>query len=580
MQLFKDRDISVDVHGLLQRGGLKNDILAAITGAVAGIPQAMAFAIIAGVNPIYGLYAAVVATIIAGFTTNAPLMTVAPTNALALAAGSVIAQRANGSPLEYLVTLTVLIGIFQLIVGMLQLGHLTRFVSNAVMTGFISGAGLLIVLGQLSNMTGISAEGSNPLFSFADWATHIAQLDPQTTFVGIGAIFLLLILNRTPLKSFSLLLMLLVSAGVVGLLGWQDVQLVQDISLIPASVPNPMLPNLTYATDLIVPAVAIGILGLVQSAGVAQSIKEKTDAKSHISRDFIGQGLANIAGGIMRGVPSGGSISRTAVNLQSGAQTRLANILAGGLIALSMVLFGGLIEQIPLAALAGLLIVSAVNLIDPDDIRTVWQTYRPARLAMSATFASTLVLPLEYSIYVGMILSVLLYLQTAARSAHLVQLIPTDDGGFIEADPPKTLDKDMHEPLILTIYGDPYFGAVQSLAEQFPFVKDVSAPTIILRMRGLDVVGSTFLVLLRDYAAKLREKGGHLVLTGVSENLAKELEKARLHDLISDREIFMSEDKLLKSTQKALNVYRDAHPDNGNHHTDDDTDNEDNDGSE
>jgi SulP family sulfate permease len=576
LQFFDDVDVSADVPGLLQRDGLKNDIIAGITGAVAGIPQAMAFAIIAGVSPIYGLYAAVVATIIAGFTTNAPLMTVSPTNALALAAGSVIAQRANGGVLEYLVTLTVLIGLFQLIVGMLQLGRLTRFVSNAVMTGFISGAGLLIVLGQLSNLTGISAEGSNPLFSFADWATHLAQLDPRTTLIGIGSILLLVILNRTPLESFSLLLMLLVSAGVVWVLGWQDVRLVQDISLIPASVPNPMLPNLNYAPDLVVPAIAIGILGLVQSAGVAQSIKEETGANSNISRDFVGQGLANIAGGIMRGMPSGGSISRTAVNIQSGAQTRLANILAGVLIALSMVLFGGLIEQIPLAALAGLLIVSAVNLIDMDDIRTVWQTYPPARLAMTATFASTLVLPLEYSIYIGMILSVLLYLKTSSRSAHLVQLVPTDDGGFIEVDPPETLDKQMDAPLILTIYGDPYFGAVQSLAEQFPFVKDASAPTIILRMRGLDVVGSTFLVLLRDYAAKLRENGGHLVLTGVSEDLAKELDKARLHDLISDREIFRSEEKLLKSTKKALNVYRDAHPDNG----EDDSNNDDNDRSE
>ena len=316
-----------------RRDTLLQDITAGLTGAVAGAPQAMGFALIAGVNPIYGLYAAFIGTIVGAFTSGSTFMTIAPTNAVALVVFSTLGGSGPVS-IEQMVVLTLLVGIIQLAFGVMRLGDVTRFVSNAVMTGFITGAGLLIILGQLGHVNGHEAQAvtgwplqlSKSLPVFWDWFTHLPQSHIHTLIIGVTATVMIATLHHTRLKNVATLVAIIVTTLFVQLAGWSDVA---TVSRVPAGLPLPVLPQIQYVPQLASAALAIAVLALVQSAALTQTVREPDGSVADTNRDFVAQGLANIASGFFQGLPAGGSLSRTAVNISAGARTRFANIFAG-----------------------------------------------------------------------------------------------------------------------------------------------------------------------------------------------------------------------------------------------------------
>jgi SulP family sulfate permease len=391
------------------RRDLASDLGAGLTGATAGVPQAMAFALVAGISPVYGLYTAFVSTIVSSLAGSSVFMTTGPTNALAVVVGSTLAPfRESGDLLTRLVTLTFLVGVIQLGLGLLRLGGLARFVSAAVMTGFVTGAALLVLLGQIGNLTGISTGDHDRILSqMGELIAHLTHLHGPTLAAGVITMSLILLLHKTRFTSYATLIAISVTGLGIALSGGaaHGVALVRDLSPIPHGLPGPRLPQPALMGELFSAALAIAVLGLVQTAALAHSIKEPGGRTPDPSREFMGQGLGNLAGALFQSMPAGGSLSRTAVNINAGARTRWANVWAGGFVALIMLLFGSLVERIPLAALAGHLIVAAGSLISLPRMRFVWRASWAGRWAMAATFASTLILPLQYSVYVGVFLS-------------------------------------------------------------------------------------------------------------------------------------------------------------------------------
>ncbi len=534
------------------RSHLVADLLAGATGAIAGTPQAMAFAIIAGISPVYGLYTAIVSTIVGTLVQSSTFMTIGPTNALALAVGSTLAPFAgDGSQIERLVTLTLLVGLFQLVFGLLRLGDITRFVSNAVMTGFITGAACLIIMGQLTHLVGYEGPGGGgALGSLWDLLTHLPQIDPATTVIGVMATVIIYRLHHTRYRSIATMTAIIITALLVAILGWGQVKLVRELSTIPNILPPFVLPTLQYAPDLLTSALAIALLALVQSAGISKTVHEPDGSTSNISRDFVGQGAANLAGAFFQNMPSGGSLSRTAVNVAAGARTRLANIYAGLMVAAILLLLGSLTERIPLAALAGHLLVAASSLIKLDEIRMVWRVSRTARAVMLATFGATMVLPLEYSIYIGVGLSLLMYAYTSSNRLTVVQLVPTDDHHFREAPVPKTLAGG--QPTVIGVYGNLYFAAVETLAHALPDPGEAERPVVVLRLRGNEYLGSTGIHLLERYATQLRAAGGRLMLAGISPAVADQLERTGTLDWLGRENVFTAGETLFRATEDAL----------------------------
>ncbi len=544
-----------------QRNNLRADFLAGITGAIAGAPQAMGFALIAGVSPLYGLYGAVVATIVGAFSSSSTYMTIAPTNALSLLVFSTLATDGDVT-IEKLFLLTFLTGIFQLLFGIFKLGSLTRFVSNAVMTGFIVGAGLLIILGQISHLNGYephyeglwASQLTKTLPNFADWLIHLPQSHPQTLIIGIVSVIIIAGLHETRFKSIATLVAIIVTSIWVNLTGWSDVPLVRDMASIPAGLPLPVIPPFQYTLELIPSALAMAVLALVQSSGITQSITEPDGSHPDTNRDFIAQGLANIVGGFFQNMPAGGSLSRTAVNISAGAKTKLANILSGVFIAVILLSFGSLIEQITLAALAGHLVVAAFSLFKFDIIKMVWNVRISGRIAFVTTFASTLILPLEYSIYIGVILSLALFAYSAALRLEVVRLIPEENNLYKAVTPPETLpDSDI---IIFSVHGHMFFAAVKQLEMKLPDAETCHNTIVILRIRNNDYLGSTGIRFLREYKRNLEAHGGRLILAGLSTNVHNQLERTHMFQEFGADNIFDASNIYFEATGNAYQYAR------------------------
>ena len=526
------------------------DILAGATGAVAGAPQAMGFAIIAGISPLYGLYTAVVATIVGSLTTSSVYMTVGPTNAVALVVGGALLSFQGQDLLGHLITLTLMVGVFQLLFGVLKLGSLMRFVSNAVMTGFISGAALLIILGQLPALVGLeeSAQG-NSLQRVSDWLMHANLWNGETAVIGILSLVIIYGLHHTRFKSIATLVAMVITSVLVGLMGWTEVPLVKDLSLIPSGLPQFMLPNPAYIPGLATSALAIALLASLQAAGITRSVPQPDGSTASVRRDLIGQGLANIAASFFQSMPSGGSLSRTAVNVSAGARTRLANFTAGILVAGVLLALGSLIEMIPLASLSGHLIIAAFTLLRLDAIRKVWRVSYSGRTAMMITFISTLLLPLEVSIYIGIFISLLLYIYSSATDIKVVRLLPLKDNHFREAPLPSTFPAD--EPLVISVSGNLYFAAISRLAQLLPNPETATTPpVVILRLRDNFYLGTTGITFLKEYAHRLEVQGGKLILAGISDRVRGQLE--RTGEAKSLEPIFFADDVIFSATEQAI----------------------------
>jgi len=536
------------------RHDLADDALAGLTGAIAGAPQAMAFAIVAGVSPVYGLYAAIVSTIVAGLTGISTYMTTGPTNALAVVVGSTLAPFAGSDNIAArLITLTFLVGVIQVTIGLLRLGSLTRFVANSVMTGFVTGAALLVLLGQLDHLTGIPADSHSLILpKLAEMVSHLTQLHLPTLSVGIATIIIIVCLHRTRFSSFATLVAIIVTSIGIALTNGNahGIELVSDLSSIPNSLPEMSLPEPELMSEMMLAALALAVLGLVQTAALAQGIDEPGNQSPAASREFVSQGMSNILGGLFRGMPAGGSLSRTAVNIKAGARSRWANIWAGVFIALIMILLSGLAERIALAALAGHLVVAATTLISPARIRFIWDASWTGRWAMGVTFISTLVLPLQYSVYVGIVLSLVLYIQQSSQ-LHITRLAPMGGYLFREAPVPSILPD--NEPTIISVSGHLYFAAMRDLEQRLPKPNGVRRPVVILRLRGDTLLAGTGTTALVNYAQQLRANGGKLVLCGVEDPVLETLQRTGALSQLGKENVFHANDVLLTSLQQALN---------------------------
>jgi SulP family sulfate permease len=541
------------------REHLSADLMAGLTWALVNIPQGMAYALLALANPAAGLYTLMIATPVAAIFTSSVFMNVSSTSAVSVAVGDTMATIPQDQRVGAMVVLVLLIGIFQFLSGLFRLGYFIRFISNAVMTGFMAGVAMLIILGQLGDLTGYESTFSNKVLQTADLILNWQKADYATTAMGIITIMLILAFERTRYRKFAYLIALIGVTFAVAIMPDRVVEsivLVRDISEIPNSLPMPVLPEWEYIPSLIAPAVAIGIIALVQGAGVSQSYPNPDGKYPNPSRDFAGQGLANIAVSFFQGIPAGGSLSGTAVLVDSGARSRWANIFAGIFVAIITLLAAGLIELLPMTALGAMLIVIGIRLIDANGIRTVWQTNPFARAAMVITFVFTLLAPLQIAVVVGVVVSILLYVARQANEVQIVRWIwPPDGYGFPEEMPaPKDLPN--HEVTVLNVYGSLFFAGASTLEDTLPAAEDADGAVVILSLRGRDDIGSTFNGVLQRYARTLARNNSLLLLSGISENVYDQLIRTKAMNTIGKENVFLATPKLGQSLNQALRAAR------------------------
>jgi SulP family sulfate permease len=534
----------------LRRGTLRDDAAAGLVLGVQSVPDGLAAGLLAGVSPLAGLYGYLVGTIVGAVATSSAFMVVQGTGAMAIVIADVPAVHASDGGARALFTLAILTGIVMLAAGLLKLGALLRFVSNAVMVGFINAVGVNIVLGQLANLTGYAAVGPNRVVRALNTLVSPGQLHWRSIAVGLTTIVLILLLERTRVGSLGLVVAVVVTSGAVIAIGWRDVAALNDLGIAVGGLPTPAWPLLSQIPVLIVPALSLAFVGLVQGAGISANFVNPDGSYPDPSRDFVGQGVANVASGFLQGMPVGGSLSASALNKAAGARSRQAAVIAGIVMAIVMVAFGGVIGNVAMPALAGLLILVGVRTIKPADLSSVWRTGAVQKAVLVVTFSLTMLIPLQYAVLVGVGLSFVLHVIRQSNQVTIRRRVYDTDGSVIETDPPAELPGS--EVVVLQPYGSLFFAAAPVLEAALPAVGERSRRSVvILRLRGRSDLGTTFMDVLNRYAVSLAAVGSRLVIVSANERIQEQLAITGITGVIGPENVYVGDERVGATVRRA-----------------------------
>jgi SulP family sulfate permease len=533
------------------RDTLRQDAIAGVVLGVQSVPDGLATGLLAGVNPLSGLYGYMLGTLGGALATSSAFMAVQGTGAMAMIIVDVPAVHEASDPARALFTLSILTGVVMLFAGLLRLGSVLRFVSNAVMVGFINAVGVNIILGQLANLTGFSAEGPNRVIRAFQTFLHPSQWDLATLAIGVATVVLIVILERTRVGAMGLVIAVIVTSAAAIALDWTTVATLNDVGVTVSSLPRPETPMLTLIPVLLLPAFSLAFVGLVQGAGISASFPNPDGRYPDASRDFIGQGVANVASGIFQGMPVGGSVSATALNRAAGARSRQSLVFTALVMAVVVVAFGGVVGHVAMPALAGLLILIGIRTIKPENLRSVWGTGTVQKVVLVVTFVLTMIIPLQYAVLVAVAVSILLHVVRQSNRVAIRRQRADADGYLLESDPPPTLPAG--EVVILQPYGSLFFASTPVVENLLPAVSATSRGSVVLlRLRGHDELGSTFIQMLLRYARELAAVDSRLVLVSTSERIDEQAAVAGLVDVIGTDALYRGDERAGATLKRAV----------------------------
>jgi sulfate permease, SulP family len=540
----------------------KTDLAAGLTVAMVAIPQSMAYASIAGVNPIYGLYTAIIPAIVASLFGSSSHLVTGPTNAIALTtSGVLIMLIGQDSYTEYVFLLSIASGAIMLVLGLLRLGWLVRLMSNAVLTGFLTGAAFLIILNQIVNLLGLPPADTHTTQGVLHHLfAQLGQVNWLVLAIGAANIILILIGRKLWSRLPSAMITILLTSGIVQLFHWDSrgVHIIGDFNNIGQiglrfhipSVPFPMGQDMFQT--IWVGASAIAMISLVEALSVAKAIGLQTGQRIDASREFVGQGLASLIGGFFQAIPTSGSLTRSAINFGSGAVTRVAGILSGVFVLVAMLLLKSWIIYIPIVSLSGIVIISALQLIDVGQLRIVWFASPRSWFVLITTFITVLFLPIQVSIFLGMVLSISLYLFESSK-VDFIYMEPTSDGQFVEVNF-QDLQEKQPRIMVVNLDGALYFAAVEDLENKFHQTLDSDVEVIILRLRNTRLVGSTAMTSLGPLIQHARREGVTILFSGVPSEIAASFRKSGVSEIIGEDHIFIATPVPYQSTHKAYEL--------------------------
>jgi len=502
---------------------LKADLFAGLTVAVVALPQSMAYAIIAGLPVEYGLYASIVPTIIGClWGSSAHLITGPTTTASLVVFGALSSIAQPGSPpyIELAFLLAAMAGVIRIVMGMARLGVLLNYISHSVLLGFTSGAAVLIMFKQLPALLGIHVEGGHGFVrSLVELVTHLDQFHPLTFVLGLIVIAVILaIKRRRPDWPGTLIAMVLV--GILLTVFHLDGRGVRVVGAISGSLPPFHLPHLEllHQIGVLAPAaLAITILGLMEAISISQSIADQTRQRLNVNREFIGQGLANLMAAFFSGYPCSGSFTRSAVNYRAGGKTPMSGVISGLAVGATVLLAGPLAAKLPLSALSGVLVVVAYQLIRVKDIRRALRATRSDAAVMVVTFLFTIFLNLEFSIYVGVLLSIGLHL---AKTSHprIYSVVPDLATGKMVGHAQGQTCCQMD---ILQIEGSIFFGSAAFVLEdcQRRLRHHPHVSHLLIRMHHVNTLDASGIHVLEILLESIRERGGGIYFAGVNQRV-------------------------------------------------------------
>ncbi|HEY6911565.1 MAG TPA: SulP family inorganic anion transporter [Myxococcales bacterium] len=523
---------------------LRADLVAGLTGALVVLPQGVAFATIAGLPPEYGLYSAMVPAVIAALFGSSWHLISGPTTAISIVVFSVVSPLAEpGGPdfIRLALTLTLMVGALQLAMGLLRMGALVNFISHTVVIGFTAGAAILIASSQLKNFFGVEiARGASFHQTIRALVAQAGKIDPYVTSVAM-----ITLLSGMALKRRYPRLPYMIGAMLVGSIAGAVVnhlagtQVIRTVGALPATLPPLSLPifSVPLFKELAGSAVAVTMLALTEAVSIARAIAVRSEQRIDGNQEFIGQGLANLLGSFFSSYASSGSFNRSGLNYEAGARTPLAAVSGSFFLAAILLLVAPLAAWLPIAAMAGILMLVARGLIDVKHIKGIVKASRPETGILAATFLATLFLDLEYAIYVGVGLSLALYLNRSSQPA--VRVVAPD-----HRDPRRRFSSEglaeCRQLKIVEVHGPLFFGAIghvqgrlQQMADQNPQQKHV-----LIVADGISFADIAGAEMLASEARRRQKEGGGLYLVGVRQRTMEMLSTGGYLAVIGEENVF------------------------------------------
>jgi SulP family sulfate permease len=544
---------------------LKADFIAGLTGAIVVLPQGVAFATIAGMPPQYGLYAGMIPAIVAALFGSSRQLVSGPTTAASVVLFSALSIHATPGSADYValaLTLTFMVGVLELALGLARMGALVNFISHSVVVGFTAGAALLIAAKQLKNFFGVEMDSSGHLTEIVSrFFQHIDGINPYATLVAVITLLAGLAakrwLKQIPYMIVALVVGTLASVALNAYVG-AAVTHIATVGALPDSFPPLSAPSLTLEhIKMLAPAsFAVTLFALTEAVSIGRSMAARGGYSFNGNQEFMGQGLSNIAGAFFSGYVSTGSFNRTGVNVEAGARTPLAAVFAGLLLMFVVVLVAPFAAYLPKAAMAAILFLVAWGLIDWHEIVAIFKFSGREAAVFLVTFLGAIFLDLEFAIFAGVFLSLVLYLEKVAKPRVLIR---TPDKNLpnhafsSEADLPQC-----PQLMFLRIDGSLFFGSVSHLEETFAKLRAESPEQVHL---GIVCDGINFADLQGSHVlhkeARIRRKlGGNVYLINVKEGLWEALEACGCFEAEGSRNVFQSKAAAIHAIYQKLDKER------------------------
>lgn len=509
----------------LDRTTVRSDLVAGLISAIIVLPQGVAFATLAGMPPEYGLYAAMVPAVVAALWGSSFHLVSGPTNAISLVVFATISPLAEPGSADFIrlvLTMTFMVGVMQLAMGLARLGTIVNFISHTVVIGFTSGAALLIIASQIKNFFGISVPHGAMFFRvLGTLFTHVLDVNPYVLTVGLVTLLSGIAVRRlVPKIPYMIVAMLVGSFTAIGLnhAFGADATHIKTIGALPGALPPLSAPHFSLDTmrDLLTIAVAVTGLALTEAVSIARSIALKSGQRIDGNQEFIGQGISNILGSFFSGYPSSGSFNRSGLNYEAGAKTPLAAVFSAIFLVLVLLAVAPLAAYLPIASMAGILFLVAWGLFDFHHMKSIIRTSRRETAVLFATMVSTLVMHLEFAILVGMVLSLILYLTRTSQPAIRV-LLPDADDPHRKFREIAEGDVECPQVKIVRIEGSIYFGAVNHVGEALHDIQEKSPGQkhLLIMAKSINFVDVAGAEALAEEARRRRKLGGSVSFYGV-----------------------------------------------------------------
>lgn len=506
--------------------------MAGATGAVLVLPQGVAFAAIAGMPPEYGVYAAIVPTIVAALFGSSWHLMGGPTTATSIvifSTMSTVAPAGTAQYVELVLVMSLIAGVFKLLMGLLRLGVLVNFVSNTVVIGFTAGAGLLIAASQLQHLFAVPVPHGGLIETLAFFSGHVADIDWYVASIGIITLLTAVELRRR-YPQFPYMIGAMAAGGIYAYLlryipGFSASHHIATVPPLPGPIPSLSAPHVTLEAirKTASAAVVVAIVGLTEALSIARAIARRSEQRIDANQEFIGQGLATIAGSFFSSYAASGSLNRSGLNYEAGAKTPLAAVFSALFLVIALVILAPLAQYLPLAALAGILLLIGWGLIDVASIRKIARLSRTETVVLTVTFLATLFVQLGFAIYTGVILSLMLYLMRTAQPRLTPVQPDSDEHQHLIAV--TGLSQDPARLRMVRLRGSIFFGAANYVQD---CLRRIDADSAIDKHLLVDASGMNFIdaagaeVLARE-ALRRRRLGGALYLYRVNDEVRRVL---------------------------------------------------------